>query len=166
MNKTLSLIILLLLANTVLAGTQLTRQNFNWYSENHEYISELVKSGNQRELVPVITTLGTIWKSRDGAIGSEVAEIIAEAMAYQPKLMFSWFIRYPEQLEKYNKRMPYDLFTNYSDSTDFAPRLYKLKTLMEKNLFQFISNEKDTELIAAAISVLDVVRKATVIEID
>lgn len=166
MNKPLPFIILLFLAKTVLAGTQLTNQNFDWYSENHKYISELVKSGNKRELVPVITTLGTIWKNRDGAIGSEIAEIIAEAMAYQPKLMFSWFSKYPEQLEKYNKRMPYDLFTNYSDSTDFAPRLYKLKALMEKNLFQFISNEKDTELVAAAISVLDVVRTATVREID
>jgi hypothetical protein len=96
----------LLLAKTALAGTQLMNQNFDWYSDNHKYISELVKFGNKRERVPVITTLGTIWKNRDGAIGSEIAEIIAEAMIYQPKMMFSWFNKYPEQLEKYNKRMP------------------------------------------------------------
>ncbi|MGR6874054.1 hypothetical protein ACU6U9_17485 [Pseudomonas sp. HK3] len=96
MNKPLSLIILLLLTKTALAGTQLTNQNFDWYSENHKYISELVKSGNKRELVPVITTLGAIWENRDGAIGSEIAEVIAEAMTYQPKMMFSWFNKYPE----------------------------------------------------------------------
>ncbi len=166
MNKSLSLIILLFLAKTALAGTQLTNQNFDWYSESYTYISELVKSGNKRELVPVITTLGTIWKNRDGAIGSEIAEIIAEAMTYQPKMMFSWFNKYPVQLEKYNKRMPSNLFTNYSESTEFAPRLNKLKSIMEKNLFKFISNEKDTELVAAAISVLEVVRNSSIREID
>lgn len=166
MNKFIAIIILLFLAKTVLAGTQLTNQNFDWYSENYKYINELLKTGNKRELVPVITTLGTIWKHRDGAIGSEIAETIAEAMTYQPKLMFSWFSKYPEQLEIYIKRMPNDLFTNHSDSADFAPRLYQLKALMEKSLFQFISSEKDTVLVAAAISVLDVVRTATVREID
>lgn len=166
MNNFLTLVILLLSTKAVLAGTQLTQQNFNWYSENRQYVSELVKSGNKRELVPVITTLGTIWKNRDGAIGSEIAEIIAESMAYQPRLMFTWFSKYPEQLEKYNKRMPYDLFTNYSGSTEFASRLNNLRALMQKNLFEFISSEKDTELVTAAISVLDVVRNISVMEID
>lgn len=166
MNKSLSLIILLFLAKTALAGTQLTNQNFDWYSEHHKYISELVKSGNKRELVPVITTLGTIWKNRDGAIGSEIAEIVAEAMTYQPKMMFSWFNKYPEELEAYNKRMSSNLFTNYSESTEFAPRLNRLKSIMEKNLFKFISNEKDSELVAAAISVLEIVRNSSIREID
>lgn len=166
MNKTLLLVILCFLVKTALAGTQLTNQNFGWYSENHKYISELVKSGNKRELVPVITTIGTIWKNRDGAIGSEIAEVIAEAMAYQPKMMFSWFNKYPEQLEKYNKTMSSNLFTNYSESTEFAPRLNKLKSLMEKNLFEFINSEKDVELVVGAISVLEIVRNSSIIEID
>ncbi len=87
-------------------------------------------------------------------------------MTYQPKMMFSWFNKYPEQLEKYNKRMPSNLFTNYSGSTEFAPRLNKLKSKMEKSLFKFISSEKDPELVASAISVLEVVRNSSIRDID
>lgn len=166
MNKPLSIVMLLLLAKTALAGPQLTNQNFDWYSENHKYISELIKSGHQRELVPVITTLGTIWRHRDGAIGSEIAEVISEAMTYQPKLMFSWFNKYPEQLENYINRIPSNLFTNYSGSPEFGPRINKLKSLMERNLFEFISSEKDAELVSGAISVLEVVRNSSIREID
>ena len=166
MRITLLLIFVLAASNFSLAGTQLTNQNFDWYSENREYIRDLIKSGNVRELVPVINTIGTIWKYRDGAIGSEVSEGVAEAMIYQPKLIFTWFNKHPEQLIQWNKRMQPDLFTDYAGSQAIVKRMNSIKDLLNSELFKFISTEKDRKLVAAAITVLDSLRTISVREIN
>lgn len=75
--------------------------NTKWFDENYTSINECLKSGCEKQIVPIINTLGTIWISRDGAIGFEVFPSMALALSYRTELMLIWFNQHPDEFSKW-----------------------------------------------------------------
>ncbi|MDH5178056.1 MAG: hypothetical protein OEZ39_16250 [Gammaproteobacteria bacterium] len=166
MNRISVTISLLLISFSSSAGNQLTKQNYEWYIKNYKYVNEVIESENIKEIVPVINTLGVMWHHKDGAIGKEISGAIAKAMIYHPKLIFSWFSKHPEQLNKWVEKIPYDLLTDYSGTEKRVKELNNLRTNLLVKLPNYIETERDNELRNGAISVLNKVKVTNVREID
>jgi len=165
MNKIIIIFSIWLTPAVCLAGLQLATQNYEWYLKHYKYVNSVLESDNAKEVIPIINTLGTIWKFRDGAIGSEISGAIAKAMIHHPKYMFGWFISHPVQLDKWIERIPYDLLTNYA-SVGHSAKLKTIKKNMERSLPDYIQSENNSKLKNAAIKVLSRVKSTEVREID
>ncbi len=78
-----------------------------------------------------------IWTNRDGAIGSEISNNIANAILKYPDLIFAKFNNNPVSFNNWVVRLPYDLFTDYAGTRIHA--LQKLK----KDLINALLNYKN-----------------------
>lgn len=146
----------LFLTNAAIArGSEWLESNSEWFNANHAHIRATILSGERREVIPIINTIGMLWANADGAIGSEVGPSIADAMIYQPKLMFSWFERNPVIFDKWLVQIQYDVFTDYGDLG--TEKLEKVRTTLIHALAEYIAKEDALSLKNLAQRVLDMV---------
>lgn len=88
--------------------------NLAWFHENHEYISIAIDSGEFTPLVPIVNTIGEIWKKRDGGISGEVSPVIAKLLVKEPELMLSVFEANPEHFSRWLNELQSPLFTDFT----------------------------------------------------
>ena len=131
---------LFFLSNAFARGSEWLESNAEWFKTNHEYVYLTIRDGNQRELIPIISTLGMLWGNADGAIGSEVAPAIAAAMIHRPKSMLSWFEKNPNGFDRWLSQAQYDVFTDYSDSG--VERLEQVRVALLASLKKYREEEQ------------------------
>jgi len=134
----------------------LTEMNSEWYFNNYDKVQQILISGTNEEAIPIINTLGLIWKNRDGGIWIEVAPAICNALIYKTRLMLLWFDDYPEEFSSWLKRMPMAMFTVWSDKdSDFA-KLEKLRIKMIKHLKAYQKSETNKALKNRCLTLIEV----------
>jgi hypothetical protein len=116
----------------------LTQANLDWYESNIDNINRLLRAGEPFEVIPVINTLGEIWEFRDGAVGAEIATMIAQSFIYHTHLTFLWFEKHPKAFDGWIDELPEALLTDYDGSE--STRLKALKTELLASLNYYLSS--------------------------
>ena len=145
-------------------GQTITSQNFNWYINNHELVRIKIKSGSNFEVVPIINTICTIWKYRDGGIGAEISPAIADALIHQPQLTLSWFEQNPAEYESWLNRLPYSLLTDYSG--DREKEIEKQRVELISSLYKYIEDTDNDRHSVLAHKLIEKLESSKVRTID
>ena len=137
----LSYLAILTVSNTSIAGS-----SSEWYFENYEKIEDALSGDSNFLVIPIVTTLGDIWRHKDGAIGAEVAPMIAKALINKPKEMLSWFSHNPKELESFINELPNALLTEYSGKESGMKELIELKQELELSMKLFVGHPKNKDI--------------------
>lgn len=108
--------ILLWASFPVTATTYHNEANLLWFHRNYDHIMVTINSGKNVSLVPIVNTIGQIWKKRDGGISGEVSPVIATLLIQEPDLMLSVFEENSEHFSKWLDELQSPLFTDFTGS--------------------------------------------------
>jgi predicted PurR-regulated permease PerM len=158
--------VLLAVASGIHATESLVTVNYQWYLNNYDSVQETIQKGDEREVVPIINTIGAIWRDRDGAIFIEVAPAIAQALLYVPKWMLLWFQANQTQFDAWIETLPYALLTDYVGQTDSVAKLKQLRQRLISALSGYSGTEIDRNLKAMADRLIERLQTTEVRAID
>ena len=169
--KSQLIIVVLILSLTNLAfssdqSKNLVEVHYDWCLENDIQIDEILKNGTDDDAIPIINTLGLIWKHRDGEIWIGVAPRISSAFLYKPRLMFLWFSKHEKEYSSWLKEMPTALFTAWSGENSDVVRLEKLRVKMIENLKIYQKSESNEDLRQNCLALIEVLQKTKVDKIQ
>lgn len=122
----------------------LTEANLYWYESNIAEINDLLLSSKSIEVIPIINTIGEIWQFRDGAIGSEIAPVIAQSFIYHPHVTFLWFNKHSKAFDDWITELPEALLTDYDGS--YADRLKAVKKDLLVTLNSYLASSNSDKL--------------------
>jgi len=145
-------------------GPALVEANFEWLVNNYHEITNVLKTGTTEEAVPLINTLGNIWRFKDGAIGIEVSDLIALSLIHHTKLTLSWFQKHPKAYSSWLNEMPNVLFTDYAGGK--VDELYKTKESLLIILSNYQFSNIEVKLEALADEMTNVIKPIEVREIE
>ena len=140
--------------------------NYEWCLKNRIEIDEVLKNGTDYDAIPIINTLGLIWKHRDGEIWIGVAPRISSALLYKPRLMFLWFSKYEEEYSSWLKEMPTALFTAWSGEISDVVRLENLRAKMIECLKSYQKSETNEDLRQKCLALIKVLQTTKVRKIE
>lgn len=123
--------------------TNLTQLNYEWYHSNWEKIGDLTVNGSDNDLVPIVNTIGLMWKYRDGAVSSAIAPAISRLFIYHPRITFIWFLKHPDEFKSLVGELPGDLFVGEPDQE--GDLLLRKEELL-KSLASYSKIEKNLKL--------------------
>jgi len=144
------------------ASTDLTKQNFEWYLQNHDWVELQLKSGSEQVTVPLTNTLGIIWQYRDGAIGAEVAPMIVSALIFRTRQMLTWFSKHPEEFKTFVRRLPDDVFTDFSRTEGNVKALKKQKLELAEAMTAFKDEKNLAPMVTNLVNALDRIKVRTI----
>ncbi len=144
-------------------GPLLIEANFEWLLNNYHEIANALQSGTTEEVVPLINTLGNIWRFKDGAIGIEVSDLIALSLIHHTKLTLSWFQKHPKAYSSWLNEMPHVLFTDYVGGK--VDELYKIKENLLISLSSYEFSHTEVKLEVLADEMVNVIKPIEVREI-
>lgn len=122
----------------------LTEANLDWYESNSSKVGSLLLNGECFEVIPLVNTLGEIWQFRDGAVGGEIAPVIAQSFIHRPHITFLWFDKHPKAFEGWIVELPEALLTDYDGS--YADKLKALKEELLVALNSYLSSSNTNKL--------------------
>ena len=128
-------------------SANLTEMNFQWLMKNQTKVEKILSSDNPSDAIPVINTLGTLWKYKDGAIWVEVAPSIATALMFHNQSMLTWFSKHPQAWQEWLSDFPTALFTNWSGNSSETKQLEALREQMLSHFKQYSQSGTDPGLV-------------------
>jgi hypothetical protein len=141
---------LLFSSTELLANDSIVTVNYQWYQDNYDYVLETIQRGDEREVIPIVNTIGSIWRNRDGAIWIEVAPAIAQALLYVPNPMLLWFHSHQSEFETWIEDLPDALLTDYMGQDGNIEKLKRLREQLINGLSEYRKKESDQSLNAMA----------------
>ena len=136
--KRLLLAVLFLASCSTNATTYKNEANLTWLHENYQSILVEVSKENSLHKLPIINTLGEIWKRRDGGTSGEVSPLIAKALISSPSLMLSVFEEEPDSFKEWLNELESPLFT------DFTGEEHEELTALHKELLAAMTSYAQT----------------------
>lgn len=161
--KRLLLAILFLASCSTSASTYKNEANLSWLHENYKSILIEVSKTNSPHQLPIINTIGEVWKRRDGGTSGEVSPLIATALINAPSLMLSVFEENPDSFKKWLNELESPLFT------DFTGEGYEELTALHKELLEAMTiyiQIGDARLTPFAESLVDELKSISVRVVD
>ena len=133
---------------------ELVSLNLQWMYDNYEYALQVLKSSNEKEVIPVINIVGEIWKRRDGAVFIEVSDLIGYALLNHTDKILLWFKANPNDFEAWKEKMPIALFTDWSGEQFEELKILKKNLILVLDEFTLKSNSDELTDMANSLSVI------------
>lgn len=161
--KKLLMAVLFLASCSTSATTYKNEANLTWLHENYRFIRVEVSKANSSHQLPIINTIGEIWKRRDGGTSGEVSPLIAKALISSPSLMLSVFEENPDSFKTWLNELESPLFT------DFTGEGYDELIALHKELLEAMTiytQTGDTRLTPFAEQLVDELKGISVRVVD